>query len=248
MANSLTDRLRETDISIDVSMLQQQKTRLKDDSAFQRSLDETGQYLEQTISHYASFRDVGEGKQIPVSEYLDRHPEILQEHGVREVKRYGKTWTENSRNSSENEGEFCEQARELYGGKFGEVFQSVFVGRDGHNRKYLAFSGKTEGVDEEDIEKSIPLKDWDSLKAESELVVLAHNHPDFYRDSKVFEKRNGPTIGFISTGALSKRDIELADRIYHDKLGGKIPVLMVAVNEDGLTHTYVAGTSDSYEM
>jgi len=40
----------------------------------------------------------------------------------------------------------------------------------------------------------------------------------------------------------------LADRIYHDKLGGKIPVLMVAVNEDGLTHTYVAGTSDSYEM
>lgn len=248
MANSLNDRLREMDISIDKDLLEQHKTRLKEDSAFQTSLEETGQYLEHTIKHYASFRDVGEGNEIPVSEYLNRHPEILQEHSIREVRRYGKTWTENSRHNSDNERKFCEQARELYDGKFGEVFQSVFVRQDGQSRKYLALSGKADGVEEEDIERSIPSEDLESLKVESELVVLIHNHLDFYRDSKVFEKRNGPTIGFIATGALSKKDIELADRFFHDKLSGKIPVLMVAVNEDGLTHTYVAGTSGSYEM
>lgn len=248
MANSLNDKLGKIDISIDRCVLKQHKRSLRDDSAFQRTLNETGQYLEQTINHYASFRDIGEGKQIPVSEYFNRHPEILQEHSVREERRYGKTWNENSRLNSNNEIEFCAQARELHGGKFGEIFQSVFILKDGKSRKYLAFSGKADGVNEEDIERSIPSEDLESLKTESELVVLIHNHPDFYRDSKVFEKRDGPTIGFISTGALSKRDIELADRFFHDKLDGKIQVFMVAINENGLTHTYVAGTSGFYKM
>lgn len=248
MSKSLNERLREIDISGDSNMLQRHQRDLEENAALQKTLDETGEYLEQTIKHYASFNDVGEGEQIPVREYLERHPEILQEHGNREVRRYGKTWNENSRQSFDNERGFCAQARELYGGRFGEVFQSVFVGKEGQIRKYLAFSGKADGVDEEDIDKSIPSEDLESLKAESELVVLVHNHPDFYRDSKVFEKRDGPTIGFMSNGALSKKDIELADRFYHDKLGGKIPLLMVAVNEDGLTHSYVAGKSGSYEM
>jgi len=248
MCESLNERLRKIDISIDRKILQQHQRSIPGNAALQKTLAETGDDLEQTIRQYAGFNEVGEGEQIPVRGYLESHPEILQEHGSREVKIYGKTWSENSRRSTDNEREFCAQARELCGGKFGEVFQSVFVGRDGQIRKYLAFSGKAGGVDEEDIDRSIPSEDLESLKAESKLVVLVHNHPDFYRDSKVFEKRDGPTIGLISTGALSKRDIEFADRIYQDKLGGKIPVLMVAINEDGLTHSYVAGRSGSYEM
>ena len=189
------ERIREIDISMDENLLGQHKIKLRESSAFQRILEETGQDLEQTISYYASFRDIGEGEQIPVSEYLRRHPEILQEHSVREVRRYGEVWIENSRCNSDSERKFCKQARGFYGGKFGEIFQSVFVNRDRANRKYLAFSGKANGVDEKDIKKSIPAGDLESLKEESELVVLVHNHPDFYRDSVVFERVGDHELG-----------------------------------------------------
>lgn len=241
MQKLLIERVRGLDVSIDESVLQRHKGDVRNNDELQRALEETGQDLEQTIRHYASFRDCGEGEEVLVREYLENHPEILGEYSTREVKRWGKSWIENTRRHTDYERKFYQQARELYGGEFGEVFQSVFILRNGQIRKYLAFSGKADGVDGEDIDKSIPTEDLKSLRAESELAVLVHNHPDFYRDSKLMEIRYGQTIGFISNGALSKRDVELADRVFDKKLSGGVPVVMLAVNENGLTHYYVAG-------
>ena len=155
---TLSDTEVETvDVSIDEKLLKSHQERIKNEPDIQRSLKETGQGLESQISLYASSNK--QGDTMTISEYLNKNPKILQQNSSRDVEIWGKRWHENSRHSTYSEKKFCKQARQLYDGKFGEVFQSVFVDKDGNYKKYLAFSDKADGVDVKDVNQSISSED-----------------------------------------------------------------------------------------
>lgn len=245
---SLIERVQEIDVSIDKIMIEKCKELIANDDALQKTLEESNLDLEQEICRYASLKKVGQGPKVTVKDYLQKYPEILQKHARRIEERWGLRWTEYSRKNSYFEEIFLQNSREIYGGRFGEIFQTVLVLNKGQIKKYLAYSGRTDGVGHEDIDKSIPNKEIKSLQEDSEMAVLLHNHPNLLRDSVVRSIRNGPTIGFISNGSLSRKDVKLADKLYFEKFNKRVPVVMLAINEIGLTHMYIAGTSETYKF
>ncbi|MGV8086940.1 MAG: hypothetical protein ACP5N1_04880 [Candidatus Woesearchaeota archaeon] len=244
----LTPIIKDLDLSIDKLVLEKLKSKILTNASLQKSLADSNIELEAGINMYASLEDKGNGNKISVIDYLINNPECLDSQKLRTINRIGLNWIEKSREYTSSEKKFCEQARELCNNKFGEIFQYVVLSKDASIKKYVAFSARADGVDEKDITDAIPEIEWNNLRNNSELVILVHNHPDFYRDTKVFENRDGPTEGFITNGALSRQDIRLADEIYFNRLFGKVPVVMMAINEIGLTHLYLGGYSQNNLM
>ena len=126
-----------------------------------------------------------------------------------------------------------------------EVFQCILMGKDGQSRKYVAITGKTDCVSASDIEECLPQKEIDIRRDSTSQVILVHNHPDCYRDTRIFEKRSGDVVGFVSNGSLSTLDVGLANSLY-TRFRGKVPITMKAINERGLTHSYSGGQSQRY--
>lgn len=242
MGNPL-EEIAALDVTIDSAALEAACIEAQINPRIRQNIEENECHLEDTIAHYASLLDKGTGNAITIREYLCRNIHIIREHRKRKVRRWGTAWEEESRISNGHEREFCAQARRVAKGRFTEVLQGIYIRADNTAQKYLAFSGKATGVDEEDILRALAPQQHTDLK----LVVLVHNHPDLLRDSKVFAERSGETIGLIATNGLSRADIDFTDRFYK-QFGGEVPVVMMAISEDGLTHTYIAGTATKYSL
>ncbi len=171
-----------------------------------------------------------------VMDLILAHPDFLKQFERIERSFFDIRWLEYIRTATELEQAFCRQARRIGKGKFTEILQMSAFTEQGVIKE-VALSGGLEvsqQVTDAIIQKVIQSKQV--LR-----VDLAHNHPDEYGGVSV-AKDSELGNGFVTNGALSSRDITLADSLY-EQLGKSIPVNIIAVNERGLTYGYKGGTS-----
>jgi len=242
----LEKNMQEVDVSIPLESIESFKIMFKDLRIKER-LIETNELLNDDIKQYTDLMSCTSGERVSVKVYLDRHPDVVKKYFNRNVKRWGLEWIEKLRRNNDSERKFLENARDIYYGNFGEIFQTVVALKNHRLEKYVATSSRADGVDEKDIQSSIPrilpfgLKDVSS-------VMFIHNHPDLHRDTKISPDYTGEAIGYVSASGLSKKDIELADRIYNQNFRGKCKTFVIAISENGLTYAYQAGTSKEYKL
>ncbi len=178
---------------------------------------------------------------IKIIDLIKGNPTDFADHVKKERKVFGKAWKEEIRFSSAEEIEFSQTARNVGQGNFTEIIQIAVQNNKGEVIKHSTLSGGLE-VDKESLD--ILFEKLDALSFQPESVCIVHNHPDTYE--KTLVPADYPLKdGFITRGALSARDIQFADDVFSERYGSKIPVLMVAINELGLTHSYEAGTSEN---
>lgn len=200
----------------------------------------------QDLRRESAEREFGNGPNLcSLGEILMARPEIIHSHRQFQRSFFGLTWTEHLRFASEEELKFLERVREIGNGRFLEVMQVTAITPDGKIEVSYDLSGGME-VNEQTMNDLL-----DRFRALDEAmeVVLIHPHPDEFaltrlpRDIPIDET----TPSLLFGGGISSLDVRLADRVWEErcKKGCKLEIL--AVNERGLTFSYVAGNSKQVE-
>jgi hypothetical protein len=205
-----------------------------------RSWNNTQNHVLQSSEH---INDANNTKESALKEYLKKHPERLSTGVFKEnIGEY--SWIQNARFSTDLEKKLLKQTYEIYEGKFAEILNLILLYTNGTVKKSLASSGIFDCVKTNDIQKTLPSDyEWKSLQEDLELIIIAHTHPDKYATYPINDPSVNVTNRLITHSGISKEDTILTDYIYRNKIEKKVPVIIMAVSEIGLTYTYVGGTS-----
>ncbi|GEM_PF-4912858 len=175
---------------------------------------------------------------IPLKEYLQNHPELIDQVRLSKRKVFTLEWDEHVQPNGVEEQNFLDIARQIGNGDFTEIIQFTIATHNGELIKKSTVSGGLE-VSKESIDKLNFLAD---IPATIDRMYIVHNHPDVYSHLSL-PPDDKPREGFITVGGLSDTDIKFADKVWREDLGQTVPVTMVVVNERGYSFAYEAGTS-----
>ncbi len=187
---------------------------------------------------FAGFRDENypEAELIPHAEFLkitglvDRTPKTVE-------KVFDRQWEQQVRWSNPTESDFLRSVHAAWEHEPIEIM--LMTGFYANNLVARAIAvGSGEWISQEVLNTaSQGLRCRDSLDA----LFLVHNHFNLYE--QLMLPRNWEQLeGLVAVGGLSKSDVLYADKL-QATFAQPLRIVMVAINGNGLTYSYVAGTS-----